>query len=1190
MVYPPAIDAFIDRWTASQAAERANYQLFLSELCDILDVNRPDPTTGLETDNAYAFEKSVRTREGSTKRIDLYKRGCFVLEAKQGSNAADTPELASAKTLQQYHRRKKGTAKRGTKGWDVAMQRAKRQGEQYIRLLPQEEIRNGRPPFLIIVDVGATIELYAEFTRTGGTYVPYPDPANHRIKLDDLRDEQVRQVLKQVWEEPLTLDPSRRSARVTRMIAAKLAELARSLEGPHDPETVAGFLMRCLFTMFAEDIGLLPERSFTQLLDDLKNAPDQFQPMVEHLWQTMKDGGFNFTLRQQIPHFNGVLFEQTGALPLSHNQIDLLTEAAGYDWKDVEPAIFGTLLERALDPIERHKLGAHYTPRAYVERLVQPTVIEPLREEWDAVQAAALQHSEDGRSDKAIAEVEAFQRKLAKIKILDPACGSGNFLYVTLELLKRLEGEVQNTLREIGQGQLSFEISGVQVTPAQFLGIEINPRAAAIAELVLWIGFLQWQQRTKGTADWSEPIIKAYHTIENRDAVLEWDEKVPLLDENGQPVTRWDGRTTKTHPVTGEQVPDEAAQIPLYRYINPRPAEWPAADYVVGNPPFIGTARMREALGDGYAEAVRKTYKNVPNSADYVMFWWDKAAALVRAGDIERFGLITTNSLRQTFNRRVLQHHMNAKSPLSLVFAIPDHPWVDSEQGAAVRISMTVAKVGESLGSLNHVYTEDYESGEHNKIKLNKSIGKIFADLSIGADLSQAAKLDANSNISNRGFELGGAGFIVTPNQAETLGKGTNEKLDNHILSYLNGRDLAQTSRNVFVIDLYGLSEDEVRIYAPEVYQWLIQRVKPERDQNRSKKLRENWWLHRRLREDLRMMLKDLSRFISTIETSKHRYFVLLDKEIFPDNRLVNFGVEDAYFLGVLSSKPHVLWSIAAGGRMGVGNDLVYTKTRCFETFSFPDPIESVKVRIRELGEQLDAHRKRQQELHPDLTMTGMYNVLEKIREIETSDNRHQTSENHGEDQPRTTVDAQQTNNQYTHTPITLSAKEKDIYDKGLIGILKQIHDDLDAAVFDAYGWPHDLSDEEILERLVELNKERAAEEARGIIRYLRPEYQNPEYAAEQQASQAALIDTKEAAPAPPPAEQRPWPKSLAERAQALRAALAGFEQPVTVKEVAQAFKGRATKKKVDEMTELLETLVVLGQAQGVEGGRYLGV
>ena len=409
-----AIDAFIRRWAASGAAERANYQIFLAELCDILAVPRPDPQTADHAADAYVFEKPVPLPHGTTGRIDLYKRGCFVLEAKQGSDAWDGDQKPALAQMPGSSRRRRGTALRGTATWDTAMERAREQAQSYARNLPPGELAGaGRPPFLVVVDVGATIELYSEFTRTGGNYVAFPDPQNHRIALDDLRDPDVRALLAALWTDPMDLDPSRRSARVTRTIAAHLAALARSLEATHAPDDVAHFLMRCLFTMFAEDVGLLPNRSFTQLLADLRHDVASFVPMVEHLWHTMHSGGFSVILRTPIPRFDGAIFADSTALPLDAGQLQLLSEAARADWRDVEPAIFGTLLERALDPIERHKLGAHYTPRAYVERLVQPAVVEPLRQEWDSVKTAALLLQEQGNTVLALTVVEEFQRRLA---------------------------------------------------------------------------------------------------------------------------------------------------------------------------------------------------------------------------------------------------------------------------------------------------------------------------------------------------------------------------------------------------------------------------------------------------------------------------------------------------------------------------------------------------------------------------------------------------------------------------------------------------------------------------------------------------------------------------------------------------------------------------------------------------------
>jgi len=392
--------------------------------------------------------------------------------------------------------RKVGHGLRGSKGWDTAMLKAREQAQRYARALPKEEIPDGRPPFILVVDVGHSIALYTDWSRMGGEYVPYPDPASYRVPLKDLLRPDVREATaRRVDRSAFTGSRSSqrqghpRDRRQPRQAGAQPT-------GQAHPEQVAAFLMRCLFTMFREDVDLLPLGSFTKLLGDLKSDPGTFREMLENLWGTMNTGGLSPILRKKILKFNGGLFAHADAIELNEDQIQLLIEASTANWKDVEPAIFGTLLERALDPRERHKLGAHYTPRAYVERLVNPTVIDPLRAHWKSVQVAASQLMEDDQPKKAIATVEQFLFEMGNIRVLDPACGSGNLLYVTLELLKRLEGEVLNTLTELGQ-PYKLEFNTHTISPANFFGIELNPRAAAIAEQVLWIGFLQWQLRSR---------------------------------------------------------------------------------------------------------------------------------------------------------------------------------------------------------------------------------------------------------------------------------------------------------------------------------------------------------------------------------------------------------------------------------------------------------------------------------------------------------------------------------------------------------------------------------------------------------------------------------------------------------------------------------------------------------------------
>jgi len=426
-----AAQAFVQRWRGITASELSTSQSFVIQLCELLGVQAPHPTP----EQSYMFERPITFHHGdgstSAGRVDCYKRGHFVWESKK-LKAGITAQQAGAAT---------------TKAFDDALLKARTQAENYARALPAAE---GRPPFVVVVDVGHVIELYAEFTRSGATYTPFPDPRSHRIRLEQLAEPAIRQRLKALWTDPLSLDPSRVSAKVTRAVAAELAELAKSLEAAgHRPEPVAAFLTRCLFSMFAEDVGLLPQvqtsaqvgpvaaqGSFVHLLKTYREQPATLAQMLKVFWAGMDVGGFNAAIAQDVLRFNGKLFKGAGAdgyvLPLTTAQIDGLLRAASANWKEVEPAIFGTLLERALDPTERHALGAHYTPRAYVERLVLPTVVEPLRADWANAQAAAVLlareadelegKKRDAKLEEARAELRRFHHQLCTTRVLDPAC------------------------------------------------------------------------------------------------------------------------------------------------------------------------------------------------------------------------------------------------------------------------------------------------------------------------------------------------------------------------------------------------------------------------------------------------------------------------------------------------------------------------------------------------------------------------------------------------------------------------------------------------------------------------------------------------------------------------------------------------------------------------------------------------
>ena len=626
-----------------------------------------------------------------------------------------------------------------------------------------------------------------------------------------------------------------------------------------------------------------------------------------------------------------------------------------------------------------------------------------------------------------------------------------------MEHMKRLEGEVRDMLHRLGETQTVFEGTGHSVDPHQFLGIEINPRAAAIAELVLWIGYLQWHFRTFGARMPPEPIIKPFHNIECRDAFLEYDRKEPVLDAECKPVTRWDGETLRKHPVTGEDVPDESARELVYRYVNPRKATWPRADFVVGNPPFLGQQRMRTALGDGYVDAVRAAHTDVPSTTDFVIYWWNAAArAMQKDVTLRRFGFVTTNKITQPLNQRCVSPHLRGENALNIVFGIPDHPWSDDPDSADVRIAMSVLGRSQETGLLMSVIEESQSQDGLLVAKLKAETGRINPDLSLGVDLRPCVPLCANKGLAIKGFELGSQGFLVQREDGDAWLE-SDPSYANVIKPYMNGDDLKEGKWKRYVVDFFGLEQDTARGY-PKAYQHVYDRVVSDRATNREQRVIRNWWLFRRSGQDLRSALKGMSRFVGTTRTAKFRVFQFLPAHLAAESKIVVVASESAWLLGVLSSRIHVTFATKIGGWLGVGNDPTYNHTDCFNKFAFPVSNDDVRHRVARLAEDLDAHRKRQLIQYPRLTITDMYNVLEMIRSGEA-----------------------------------LSTKDKVIHEQGLVSVLKQIHDDLDASVFDAYGWPHDLNDDEILRRLVDLNRERAEEEKRGIIRWLRPEYQNPE-------------------------------------------------------------------------------------------------
>ncbi len=1087
------LEQLLTKWLNREGgAERANYQMFLSELAQALDLPSPEPKGGKL--GTYEFEAPVKSeaalgRKG-TGRIDLYKRNCFILEAKQSQlkpGEAAPPDPVEPPPAVIYdlfgHAIGTETPAKPAPRYDRLMADARLQAERYALALPAE---HRVPPFLIVADIGRAFELYFDWAGNGRGYAPFPDERQYRIGLAELTSDAVipgvdltaADLLRAIWTDPTSVDPRLKAAEVTRDIAKRLSRVAERLEKdqrqlhPGATEIALGieatslFLMRMLFCMFAEDVGLLEKDSFKSFLEEAKRKSKEFwRRGLTDLWSRMNDP--QETNRYwpygdaTVRYFNGNLFSGTRIFDLPDEFKGELLVAAGKDWRKVEPAIFGTLLEQVLTPADRAKLGAHYTPRAYVERLVEATMMEVLRPEWDAVLDAARTKADAGDSAGAVADAGAFHAKLGAITVLDPACGTGNFLYVAMEQLLRLEGEVRQFAAGLGT------MLDPVVHPNQLLGLELNPRAAVIAELVLWIGWLRY--RLANTPDAiGTPVLPTLTNINmgthgGYDAVL--------------------ARTA-----TGE--PDVA---------NPRRPEWPAADFIIGNPPFIGKGSIiREALGSDYLETLWNANPRVPKSADFVMHWWDRAADILTRPDtrLKRFGLVTTNSITQVFSRRVIEGWLSspsrdgegdqpqaggeaappgdpsAASPhhpqpaaggppprpgenlrkLHLVLAIPDHPWTRvTKDAAAVRIAMTVAEAGAGEGRLLTLTREEAIDTDAPVIETIVETGVIHADLSTGANVTRVKALRANIGVSSNGMLLAGRGFVLSRSVAERLIGNNLSGSKEVIRPYRGGSELVRGNSDRFVIDLYGFDEAHSRQTFPEIYQHLLQHVEPVRRDNNRSAYRKKWWIFAEPRADFRPALANLKRFIATTETTKHRIFQFVPGDLVPDHMIIAIASDDPFHLGILSSRVHVEWSIESGGWLGVGNDSRYAKSRVFDPFPFPEPSVDIKNLISSVAEELDATRQTTLAENPALTMTGLYNFVAAIRDG------------------------------------TLAPELDAAAMKARARIVAKLHDDLDAAVAAAYGWADDWQRGDLT----------PAEEARGKVRWLRPDYQRPRFARE---------------------------------------------------------------------------------------------
>ena len=754
--------------------------------------------------------------------------------------------------------------------------------------------------------------------------------------------------------------------------------------------------------MFAEDVGLLPDNMFTRMLDRSRGDPAKFEAYAKRLFAAMASGGdVGF---ERVAWFNGGLFDDDTALPLDHEGIKTALKAAMLDWSEIDPSIFGTLFERGLDPDKRSQLGAHYTDREKIMRIVDPVIVRPLLAQWAAAKAGLSDKLEraDGAGSPAAQTrlrrqadqaLRTFLERLRKFTVLDPACGSGNFLYLALHALKDIEHRVQLEAEALG-----LERGFPAVGPANVKGIELNAYAAELARVSVWIGEIQWMRRN-GFSNSTNPILDPLDTIECRDAIL--------APGGGEP-------------------------------------EWPEADVVIGNPPFLGSSLQREVLGDSYIEALRALYrKSVPAFADLVCYWFHKAGELVVNGDLARAGLVATNSIRGGKNRAVLDRIV---SEAVIYEAWSDEPWV--VDGAAVRVSLICFS-----GTGDVYWPETRIDGE--------PADKIHSDLTArhggaGIDLTGARRLPENQGVAFEGDKKGGAFDVPGDLAREWLGlpANPNGRPNADVLKpRVNGMDVTGRPSGGRIVD-FGDSMDEAEAALYEsAFAHIASHVKPVRLKNREQKLREFWFRHERPRPKMWKALDGLTRCIVTTRHAKHRLFLWCDTRVCPDSALVAIARDDDTTFGILHSRFHEAWSLRLGTAIGKGNDPRYTPTTTFGTFPFP-VVLSPDIPAADYA--ADPHA---------IAIAEAARRLVKLRDRWL--NPPEWVEWKDEPVPG-----------YPKRPVARDeAAGKHLKDRTLTKLynarpqwLADAHADLDAAVAAAYGWDADISEDEVLANLLELN------------------------------------------------------------------------------------------------------------------------
>lgn len=1008
MASPASADDFIRKWRSVELKESSAAQEHFIDLCRLLDEKTPaeaDPNGEF-----YCFERGATKSTGGEGWADVWKRGHFGWEYKGKRKDLD----AAFAQLQQYA---------------LALE---------------------NPPLLIVCDLDRFV-IRTNWTNTVSQ--------KHEFRLEDLRDANTLQKLKWALSAPERLRPGKTRQGLTEEVAAEFAALAHRLRTRDEQPAaaVAHFINRLVFCMFAEDAELLPDGMFTRMLEAASADPSQFAAHASTLFRAMKDGGLvGF---ERIEWFNGGLFDSDEALPLTADDIALCRRAAAQDWSEIDPSIFGTLFVRGLDPAKREETGSEYTDRDKIMAIIKPVVTEPLLREWDQVKLSIVDGFKPAQAafEEAIASASGFpelaeeikevtarltqkaqlelfgqlpkQRRVRSVdatraqlrtaatalmeayakgegafnaclarlrafRVLDPACGSGNFLYLALVELKDLERRVS-----IEGEQLGFPRTFPAVGPETLLGIEINPYAAELARVSVWIGEIQWMRRN-GFNVGRKPILRPLDTIECRNAIINDDLSA---------------------------------------------ASWPAADAIVGNPPYLGAKRLKGRLGVEMTEAIRKLYAGrLPGFTDLVCYWFENAREAIEAGRTTRAGLVATNSIRKNTNLPVM-HRIAATT--RIFAAWPEEQW--TVDGAAVDVSLIC--FGDTGGTV---------------VTLNGEIvDGINPDLTTGLDLTAAKPLPENRNGAFLGIQKSGpfdvSGEVARGWMREPLnpnGIGNVEVLK----PYWNGDDVTSRPRDMWFIDLpLGLTKAQAALFE-KPFKHVA--TTTDDDGKTVEQLRNalgeragpRWWEPHWPRPEMRSRIERLSRYIVTPETAQHRLFVWLSYPVLPDKNLIVIPREDDLMFGLLHSRFHEAWALRKGSDLE--DRPRYTHTTTFATFPFPHgmtpdiPVADAKAvaaagAIAAAAQRLDQARTNW--LYPaDLTK--------------------EVAEDWARFPPRRLPKNDAAAALLARRTLTALYNEKPDW-------LVEAHLELDEAVAAAYGWPADLTIEEAIGALLSLNGQKAA-------------------------------------------------------------------------------------------------------------------